>query len=74
MLALAVLMLSVGGLVVAVSALAAAGYMRPQWAALLDVVATLIGIAGTAVAVMEHRRVRRDEARWLAESRNKPTP
>lgn len=70
-LALPVLILIVGGVVVAVSALAAAGYMRPQWAALLGVAAILIGIVGTAVVVMEHRRTRRDEARWLAESRNK---
>lgn len=72
-LALPVLILIVGGVLAAVSALAAAGYMRPQWAGLLGVVAILIGVVGTAVVVMEHRRIRRDEARWLAESQNNPT-
>ena len=28
----------------------------------------------TRCRLMEHRRIRRDEARWLAERQNKPTP
>lgn len=72
MLALPILVVIVGGIVVAVSALASAGYMQPQWAAVLGVVAVAIGILGAAMAIVERRRVRRGEARWTGEQEQLP--
>lgn len=72
MLALPILVVIVGGVVVAVSALASAGYMQPQWAAVLGVVAVAFGILGAAMAVVERRRVRRGETRWIGEQEQHP--
>jgi len=69
MVAIPVLLLIIGGVVGAVSALAAAGYMRPHWAALMGGLAVLIGSIGVALSVVEHRRIRRNEARWVAEDK-----
>jgi hypothetical protein len=73
MLALPLLILVASGVVMAVCALASAGYMQPRSAALLGAVAVIVGIIGMAIAVLEHRRVRRVEARWIAEHPDKPT-
>jgi hypothetical protein len=73
--ALPFLILLAGGMVAAVSALASAGYMAPQWtgrAGLLGVAALVIGITGITVAVIEHRRIGRNETRWVAEHHESP--
>jgi len=70
MVAIPVLLLIIGGVIVTVAALAAAGYMQPHWAALLGGVAMVIGIIGIALSVADHRRIRRNEAHWLAENKD----
>lgn len=48
--------------VLVVSALAAAGYMSPLWAAVLLVGAVAFALASTVVIVAERRRIRRTTA------------
>jgi uncharacterized membrane protein YcjF (UPF0283 family) len=58
---LMLLMLSVTGLVLGV---ASAGYMRPEWAALIALAAAGIGVLGVVLLAIERRRVRRIESQW----------
>jgi uncharacterized membrane protein YcjF (UPF0283 family) len=55
------------GILALVFCVAAAAYKHHEWLLTTGVVALIAVTAGSAWIAMEHRRVRRIEARWLAE-------
>jgi len=55
------------GVVALASGVAAAAYERHEYLLIIGVIALVAVTAGTLWMVMEHRRVRRIEARWIAE-------
>ncbi|HYO02202.1 MAG TPA: hypothetical protein VET27_10075 [Mycobacterium sp.] len=55
------LVLSVTGLALGV---ASAGYMRPQWAALIALAAAGVGAVGVVLLAVERRRVQRIDSQW----------
>jgi hypothetical protein len=55
------------GLLAPACLLAAAAYNHHEWLVATGVIALTSLAAGTAYIVVEHRRVRRIEARWIAD-------
>jgi uncharacterized membrane protein YcjF (UPF0283 family) len=56
-----------GGVLAVFGCLAAAAYQHHEWLLTTAVIAVVAFAAGSAWIALEHRRVRRVEARWLAD-------
>ena len=60
------------GVIALVAGVAATAYQRHEYLLIIGVIALVAVLAGTAWLIVEHRRVRRIEARWLAQHSTGP--